>query len=168
MNELKGRLEAELRALDRELRTELPREIQRAREHGDLRENSEYKAALERQSFVRGRMAQIHQTLSELSRLNLAALPTDRAHIGSEVVVLDVTTEEEITFEIVIPGDGDGVGGRVSSASPMGRGLIGREVGDEIRVQVPTGIRVLEILSLRTIHERQGQGAGDGGDEEEG
>jgi transcription elongation factor GreA len=154
VKELRERLEAEIRDLEREFRTELPREIQRARELGDLRENAEYKAALERQSYVSGRIAHLYQQLSEISRINLESLPTDSAHIGSTVVILDLESEEETTYEIVIPGDGDGNGSRISSASPLGRGLIGRKVGDEVRIRVPSGMRNLEIISLRTIHEQ--------------
>ncbi|MFQ5719383.1 MAG: transcription elongation factor GreA [Acidobacteriota bacterium] len=153
MEAIRKRLEEELHALDRELRTELPKEIQFARELGDLRENAEYKAALERQAYVQNRMGQIHQRLSDLSRMNLKAIPKDRIHLGSRVRVLDLDSDEEIHYEIVVSEDADAGKGRISPASPIGRGLMGKQEGDEVTITIPSGKRTLEVLSLRTIHD---------------
>ena len=158
LKEIRARLEAELKALDRELRVELPKEIQFARELGDLRENAEYKAALERQSHVRGRIAQIQQRLSELSRINLDALPTDRVHLGSRVTVLDLDSDVESVYEIVVAEGAEADMGQISPASPIGRGLIGKMVGDEVKINVPSGARSLEIVALKTIHDLSGDG----------
>jgi len=142
--------------LERELRHELPREIQKAREMGDLRENAEYKAALERQSFVRSRIGQLQRRLEELSRLNLDALPRDRIHLGSRVRVLDVEADTETTYELVIAENADPAQGRISIASPVGRGLVGKEEGDDVRVRTPSGVRNFEIISVQTIHDLRG------------
>ena len=160
MQEIRNRLETELTALERELRTELPREIQLARELGDLRENAEYQAALERQSIVRSRMAQIQKRLAELSRFNMNAIPTDRVHLGSRITVRDLDTEDEHRYEIVVPEAAEAARGRISPASPIGRGLMGRKVGDEVTIRIPSGQRSFEILSLRTIHEKDGESGG--------
>ena len=162
MQDIRTRLEVEMKDLERELRQELPKEIQVAREMGDLRENAEYKAALERQSYVRSRIGQIHRRLSELSRLNLDSLPTDRVHLGSRVRVMDLASEEEITYELVIAEDADPTGGRISTASPIGRGLLGKQEGDEVTIRTPSGTRSLEILELKSVHDlRRAAGAGD-------
>ena len=129
---------------------------------GDLRENAEYKAALERQSYVRSRIGQLQQRLSELSRLKLDSLPRDRIHLGSLVRVVDLETDEETTYELVIAENADASRGRISIASPIARGLMGREAGDEVRIRTPSGVRNLEIVSVETHHDRQG-GDGSGG-----
>ncbi len=149
-----------MRNLERELRHELPREIQVARELGDLRENAEYKAALERQSFVRSRIGQIQRRLSELSRLNLESVPTDRIHLGSRVRVLDLESDKELTYELVIAEDADPAKGRISTASPIGRGLMGKQAGDEVSIRIPSGMRNLEIVEVKTAHELQGENGG--------
>ncbi|MFQ5671081.1 MAG: GreA/GreB family elongation factor [Acidobacteriota bacterium] len=153
MEKIRRRLEGDLRALERELRQELPKEIQRARELGDLRENAEYKAALERQSFVRSRIGQIRQRLEKLSLMKVDSLPTDRAHLGSRLTVLDLKTQEETIYELVIAEDADPANGRISIASPIGRSLVGKEEGDEVKVRIPSGTRTLEVRSLRTAHD---------------
>ena len=162
MQEVRNRLEAEVKKLERELRTELPREIQLARELGDLRENAEYKAALERQSYVRTRIGQLQERLGELSRWNLEAIPRDSIHFGSRVTVLDLETDQEVFYEIVVPEDTDAARGRISAASPIGRGLMGKREGDEVTIKIPSGTRNFEILSLRTIHDRDGNDGASG------
>jgi transcription elongation factor GreA len=149
------RLEGEMRDLERELRHELPKEIQVAREMGDLRENAEYKAALERQVFVRSRIGQIQRRLSELSRLNIDSLPKDRVHLGSKVRVLDLATDEEVEYELVMAEDADAARGRISTASPIGRGLMGKQEGDEVKIKIPSGVRNFEVIDLQTVHDLQ-------------
>ena len=155
MQEIRNKLEVELRQLEREIIHELPKEIQTARELGDLRENAEYKAALERQSFVRGRIDQVRQRLAELSRIRLDSLPQGTAHLGSLVTVLDVEKDEEKVFELVVPEGADPASGRLSIASPIGQGLIGREEGDEVTVRTPAGVRNFEVITVKTIHQRK-------------
>ncbi|MGC8792841.1 MAG: GreA/GreB family elongation factor [Bryobacteraceae bacterium] len=153
MEELKKRLLEEIAALEYELRNELPKEILRARAHGDLSENAEYHAAKERQSYVNARLAQLRRRLAELSMVDLSRIPRDRVGLGSEVVVLDRNKNEEYTYKLVTSEEADAAKGWISTTSPIGKGLLGKEVGDVVRIQIPGGWRELEILQLRTIHD---------------
>lgn len=153
MESLKRKLEEEIAALEYELRHELPKEILRARSHGDLSENAEYHAAKERQRLVDARLAQLKQRLRDLSMIDLSRIPRDRVGLGSTVVVLDVARGEEITYKLVTSEEADASAGRISTASPIGRSLLGKAVGDTVRVQSPNGVRELEILELTTIHD---------------
>lgn len=148
-----AKLEGELRALENELYVELPRELQKALEHGDLRENAEYQAARERQEFVRARIAQIKKQLSDLSMINLQNLPRDRAAYGSTVKLVDLDTGEELTYRLVIGDEIDPENGRISASSPIGSGLIGKQEGDEVVIQTPGGRRRFEIVGLKTLHD---------------
>lgn len=150
----RSRLEAEVRALEEELHLRLPKQIKEAREHGDLSENAEYEAAKERQGYVAARLAQLKERLGALSMLNLDNIPNDRVSLGSTVRVLDLDTEEEQTYELVLSEDADASVGKVSTGSPIGRALMGSRVGDEVSVRTPKGERELEVLALKTIHER--------------
>jgi transcription elongation factor GreA len=153
MDSLKKKLEEEIAALEYELRYELPKEIRRARAHGDLSENAEYHAAKERQRLVDARLAQLKSRLRELSMIDLSRIPRDRVGLGSTVVVFDVARGEEITYKLVTSEEADVSSGRISTASPIGRGLLGKTVGDRVRVESPNGVRELEILELTTIHD---------------
>lgn len=153
MENLKRKLEEEIAALEFELRSELPKEIQKARAHGDLSENAEYHAAKERQRLVEARLAQLRQRLRELSMVDLSRLPRDRVGLGSTVVVFDLARQEEITYKLVTAEEADAAAGRISTSSPIGRGLLGKTVGDTVRIQIPGGVRELEILELTTIHD---------------
>lgn len=150
--ELLKRIEGEIRTLERELTRELPKEIQRARELGDLRENAEYQAAKERQRLVEARIGMLRTRVSEIALMNLDRLPHDRAALGS-TVLLRAADGATITYELVMPEDADPAKGWVSTASPIGRAIVGREEGDEIQVKTPSGVREFEILELTTIHE---------------
>ena len=150
---VKQKLQEELDRLDEELRVHLPREIQKAREYGDLRENAEYKAALERQSFVKARIQQLRQRLSELSSIDLSKVPRDRAAYGTTLVLYDAEREEEVTYRLVTPEESDPAAGLISTASPVGRSLMGREEGDEVKVSTPAGTRNFEIKKLTTLHD---------------
>ena len=150
---VKQKLQQELDTLDEELRVHLPREIQKAREYGDLRENSEYKAALERQSYVKARIQQLRQRLSEISSIDLSKVPHDRAAYGSTLVLYDAERDEEVSYRLVTPEESDPAAGLISTTSPVGRSLMGREEGDEIRVTTPSGTRNFEIKKLTTLHD---------------
>ncbi len=145
------RFEDEISQLDRELTQELPKEIQRARELGDLRENAEYAAAKERQRFVEARISMLRQRVSQIQLINLEKIPRDRAGFGSKLVLRE--NGREFLYELVMPEDADPDRGFVSVASPIGRALVGREVGDEVRAPTPGGVRTFEIVTLTTIHD---------------
>lgn len=155
MKEARQKLEDELRQLERELRVELPQEIKKALAMGDLRENAEYHAALERQSFVKARMGQLRTRLTELGMINMANVPKDRAGLGSSLTVLDLDQEVEITWELVVPEVADLDRGLISIASPIGRGLVGKCPGDEVTIDIPSGRRRFEVLELRTMHDKE-------------
>ncbi|MCY4662852.1 MAG: transcription elongation factor GreA [Acidobacteria bacterium] len=146
------RFEEQIQALERELKQELPREIQRARELGDLRENAEYQAAKERQRFVEARIGMLRARLSEISLLNLDKLPRDRAALGSTVRLREAEGGT-VVYRLVMPEDADPGQGFISTASPIGRAIVGKELGDEISVPTPGGVRDFEIVELTTIHE---------------
>ena len=148
------RFEDEIQQLDKELKTELPKEIQRARELGDLRENAEYKAAMERQSIVRARIMQVRQRLGEVESIDLSKIPTDRVAYGSRVVLFDLEKEEKVRYKLVTSEESDPENGLISTVSPIGQALMGKEEGDEIKVKTPTGMRSFEISRLATIHEQ--------------
>lgn len=154
MEDLKKKLQDEIAALDYELRTELPREIAKARAHGDLSENAEYHAAKERQSYVDARLGQLQKRLRELSMVDMTRIPRNRVGLGSEVEVLDVNKDEKCTYKLVTSEDADANNGKISTTSPIGRGLLGKEIGDVVRIQSPGGVKELEILKLVTIHDQ--------------
>lgn len=155
MDEVKKKLREELETLEEELHFKLPKEIQHAREFGDLRENAEYKAAMERQSIVQARIGQVRQRLSEVDSIDLSKIPTDRIAYGSRVVLFDVEKEEKITYKLVTSEESDPDNGMISTVSPIGQALMGREEGDEVKVKTPTGWRTFEVDRLTTIHEKE-------------
>lgn len=154
MRRIKEKYERELAELRRELTVELPKEIQRAVALGDLRENAEYAAALERQSYVQARIGQISMKLQQLSTMRLDQVPRDRVGLGSLVTVRDLATDDELSWDLVLPDEGDGKEGRISVSSPIGRALMGKEVGEEVAVQTPGGRREFELIHLVTLHDR--------------
>jgi transcription elongation factor GreA len=154
MKEIRDKLEGELKALERELTVDLPREIKTAVAMGDLRENAEYHAALDRQRFVKARIGQLRLRLSELGMMNMDKIPKDRIGLGSAVVLLDLETDVEVTYELVIPEMADLEKGLVSASSPIGRGLLGKKDGDQVTIEVPSGKKRFEVLELRTIHDK--------------
>jgi transcription elongation factor GreA len=153
MEELKKKLQDEITALDHELRNELPKEILKARAHGDLKENAEFHAAKERQRFVDARLAQLKKRLADFSMVDMSKIPRDAVGLGSTVVVLDLQKDEEITYKLVTSEESDVTNGLISTGSPIGRSLLGKRVGDEVRFTIPGGTRELEVLKLTTIHE---------------
>ena len=155
MEEVKAKLQEELNTLEEELHFKLPKEIQRAREFGDLRENAEYKAALERQSMVKARIRQIQDRLSEVKSIDISKIPTDRVAYGSTVILYDLDKDEKLTYRLVTSEESDPEGGMISTVSPIGQALMGKEEGDSIQVKTPTGIRNFEISRQTTIHEQE-------------
>jgi transcription elongation factor GreA len=151
--DVKKKLQDEIATLDHELKVELPREILKARAHGDLSENAEYHAAKDRQGFVNARLNQLKQRLAELSMIDFSKIPHDRAGLGSIVVVLDPKRGEEIAYNLVTSEEADAANRKISTTSPIGRSLLGKEVGDTVRVQSPGGVKDLEILKVTTIHD---------------
>ena len=155
MEAVKKKLQAELDGLEEELHFKLPKEIQKAREFGDLRENAEYKAAMERQSIVQARIMQLRQRLGEVDSIDLSKIPTDRIAYGSTVVLFDLEKEEKISYRLVTSEESDPENGLISTVSPIGQALMGREEGDEVKVKTPNGVRNFEISRLTTIHEQE-------------
>jgi transcription elongation factor GreA len=153
MIDVRKRLQDELNIIERELRVDLPKEILRAREHGDLSENAEYKAAKERQRFLEGRKAQFQKRLAALSLVNLEKIPTDRAAYGSRLTLYDYETEKESEYTLVSPEESDVGQGLVSITSPIGRSLVGKMEGDSVEIVTPSGKRDYEIRKLVTIHD---------------
>ena len=154
MEAVRKKLQAELDSLEEELHFKLPKEIQKAREFGDLRENAEYKAAMERQSIVRARIMQVRQRLGEVESIDLSKIPTDRVAYGSRVVLFDLEKEEKIRYRLVTSEESDPENGLISTVSPIGQALMGKEEGDEVKVKTPNGTRNFEISGLKTIHEQ--------------
>jgi transcription elongation factor GreA len=152
VNEIKRRLEDQIKELDYELKVTLPKEIQRAREYGDLRENAEYKAAKERQSYLQARISQLTQRVAALSMMNLDKIPQDKVGLGSTVQLKDTTSGDALTYDIVTPEEADPAQGRISPSSPIGKCLLNHEEGDVVEVKVPSGTKEYEITRLVTIH----------------
>jgi len=152
--EIKKKLEDQIRELDHELKIRLPKEIQKAREHGDLRENAEYKAAKERQSYLQARIGQLHRRVAALSMVNLDKIPRDKVGLGSTVALKDTATGQERSYEIVTPEESDPAQGRISPMSPIGKCLLNHEEGDTVEVRVPSGTHEYEIVRLLTIHDQ--------------
>ncbi len=150
---IRKKLKDEIASLEHELHNELPKEISVARAHGDLSENAEYKYAKERQSYVSARLGQLHQRMADLSMLNLNNLPKDRAAYGSRVVVLDIAKEVKIEYKLVTVEEADASKGLISTTSPIGRALLGKKVGDEVKVATPAGMKEYEVVRLSTIHD---------------
>ncbi|HEY7409703.1 MAG TPA: transcription elongation factor GreA [Vicinamibacteria bacterium] len=154
MIDIKKKLAEEIRTLDYELKVQLPKEILKAREHGDLRENAEYKAAKERQRYLEARLAQLHSRLAALSRVNLDKIPRDKVGLGSTVHVRETASGNEVVYEIVTPEESDPAQGRISPMSPIGRCLLNHEEGDVVEVTVPAGSKEYEITRLVTIYDQ--------------
>jgi transcription elongation factor GreA len=153
IEQLKAKLGAEAEKLQHELNVTLPAEIRKAVEHGDLRENSEYKAALERQQFVQARLGQLRQRLSKLSSIDVSQIPSDKVGLGSEVMVEDETTGDKETYNLVFGDSVEFEEGHVSMSSPIGLALVGKAVGETTILKLPARIRRLRIVGLKTIHE---------------
>ncbi|HEX8185848.1 MAG TPA: transcription elongation factor GreA [Blastocatellia bacterium] len=154
-DEIRQKIQEELRLLEAELRTEIPQELKKAVAMGDLSENAEYEAARNRQDYVRARIANLRKRLADLSMIDMSRLPTDRAAYGSTVVVYDVDSGDEITYKLVMAEDSDVAHNKISTTSPIGRGLMGKSAGDEVEISTPAGKRRFEVIKLTTIHDSQ-------------
>jgi transcription elongation factor GreA len=150
---LRQKLEEELRGIEHELNSELPKELETARAHGDLSENAEYKYAKERQGFLTARLGQLQKRLADIAMLNLNNLPHDRAGYGSRVKLLDLKNSTEVEYKLVTTEEADATKGLISTTSPIGKALLGRRKGDEVKVTTPKGTREFEIVRLLTIHD---------------
>jgi transcription elongation factor GreA len=153
IEELKRKLAREAEQLQHELNVTLPNEIRKAVELGDLRENSEYKAALERQQFVQARLGQLHSRLSKLSSIDMTQIPLDKVGLGSHVIVQDQKTREKEEYHLVFGDAVEFEEGHVTMSSPIGRALLGKGVGDEIVLRLPAATRRLKLIELSTIHD---------------
>jgi transcription elongation factor GreA len=162
IQEMREKLSREVDQLSHELNVLLPQAIAQAVELGDLRENSEYKAALERQQFVQARLGQLHQRLNQLGQLANHEAPTDRVGLGSKVTVLDLETNETDTYVVVLAEMMDIDAGHISLASPLGRALGNGRVGDELSLRLPSATRRLRITELLTVHQANGNGRREG------
>jgi transcription elongation factor GreA len=155
MEAVRKKIQDELDLLQEEMHFTLPKEIQKAREFGDLRENAEYKAALERQSMVSARIGQLRARLSELKDIDISKVPTDSAAYGSKLVLYDLDRDVEVTYKLVTSEESDPDKGLISTVSPIGQALMGKEQGDEVKVTTEQGVRKFEIAKLYTIHDKQ-------------
>jgi transcription elongation factor GreA len=153
MEDIKAALAEQIRVLENELTVELPAEIKKAVALGDLSENAEYHSAKQRQEFVNARLGQLKKRMGELALVNLDNIPRNKVGFGSTIVVFDSTKDEELTYKLVTSEESDVAKGLISTTSPIGRALLGKEVGDTVTVVTPNGKRELEILKLYTIHD---------------
>jgi transcription elongation factor GreA len=157
IEDLKAKLHDEVERLQHELTVTLPNEIRKAVELGDLRENSEYKSALERQQFVQARLGQLRQRLAKLAQIDLSQIPTDRVGLGSRVVVEDQKSGATEVYQLVFGDSVEFEDGHVSMASPIGRALLNKEVGDTVSLRLPAMTRQLKIVELTTIHHQMAE-----------
>src|ERR1700738_4671221 len=153
LKKIKQKIQDELTALEHELSVDLPKEIAKARAHGDLSENAEYKYAKERQGYVNARIGQLKKRMGDLGMLNLSNIPKDRSGYGSRIVVLDIHKEVKIEYKLVTTEEADVEKGLISTTSPIGKALLNRKVGDEVQVATPAGQKEFEIVRLVTIHD---------------
>jgi transcription elongation factor GreA len=153
LSKIKQKLQEEIETLEHELNLELPKELMKARAHGDLSENAEYKYAKERQGFVSARIGQLKKRMGDLGMLNLSNIPHDRAGYGSRVWLHDLLKGSDIEYKLVTTEEADAAKGLISTTSPIGKALLGRHVGDEVKVQTPAGVKEFEVIRLKTIHE---------------
>jgi transcription elongation factor GreA len=154
--EIKRKIQDELRQLEAELRTEIPQELKKAVAMGDLSENAEYEAARNRQDYVRARIANLRKRLADLSMIDVTRLPHDRAAYGSTLVLYDLDSSEEVTYKLVMAEDSDINLNKISTTSPIGRGLMGKREGDEVDITTPSGKRHFEVVRVITIHDGEG------------
>jgi transcription elongation factor GreA len=151
--DVRQKIQDELRQLEAELRTEIPQELKKAVAMGDLSENAEYEAARNRQDYVRARIANLRKRLADLSMLDTSRLPRDRVAYGATVTLYDLDSSDEITYTLVMSEDADITKGKISTTSPIGRGLMGKKEGDDAVIVTPGGKRRFEIIKLLTIHD---------------
>jgi len=165
LDAVRQKLSDEVQRLNHELSVTLPETLKRALQMGDLRENGDYHAALERQGFIQARLSHLRSRLAKLSQIDLNKIPMDKVGLGSRVVVQDLATRGKETYELVVPDamefDGDGDANQISVASPLGRGLLEHKVGDVALIQLPNGPRKLKVVELTTFHQQLADAKGD-------
>ena len=149
-----AKIQEEVAELKRELQVDLPKQLEEARAHGDLKENAEYHAAKDRQGMLNARIGQLQGRLSELSLFTMSSIPRDSIGYGSQVELEDIDSGEELSYELVFSEEANPENGRISINSPIGKALLRKKAGDEGLVQTPKGKRTFEVLSFTTIHER--------------
>jgi transcription elongation factor GreA len=147
------KLQEEIQVLEYELNFELPKELQRARALGDLSENAEFHMAKQRQDYVGARLSQLKKRLADLSLINFNNIPKDRIAFGSKVTLYDVDRDQQVEYKLVTTEEADLSRGLISTSSPIGRSLMGKRVGDSVKVSTPRGSREFEIRALQTIHD---------------
>ena len=147
------KLDNELMLSQKELQVDIPKAILTAREHGDLKENAEYKAAKERQSFLQARISLLQKRISDVTSLDIEKIPKDRSGLGSTLFLADIKTGQEKIFQLVFPEDVDPEVGKISGGSPIGRALMGKQKGDEVVISLPDQKIEYEILQVKTIHD---------------
>ena len=148
-----AKLEKDLKDIKQALLVEIPQEIARAAGQGDLSENAEYEQALAKRDMYQNKMVVLEKRIAEVASMDISRLPKSRAAYGSEVTILDLDSEEEFTYKLVLPEELDGKSNHLSISSPIGSALVGQEEGSEVRVQIPAGLKRFEILELKTIHD---------------
>ena len=147
------KLDKQLADSQKELQVDIPEALKIAREHGDLSENAEYKAAKERQTFLQARISLLQKRISDVTSLDLKKIPKDRSGLGSTLFLNDLDTGKEKKYRLVFPEDVDPDAGKISAASPIGRALMGKQVGDEIIISLPEQKVEYEVIRVTTIHE---------------
>jgi transcription elongation factor GreA len=148
------KLQEEISLLEREFNHDLPKELKRARALGDLSENAEFIMAKQRQDYVGARLAQLKKRLADLSLINLNNIPKDRIAFGSRVVLYDIDRDSEVEYRLVTSEEADVGKGLISTTSPIGRGLMGKQAGDTVKIATPNGVRELEVRAVQTIHDK--------------
>lgn len=146
------KLNEELEELSRELRVDIPKELQKAAAYGDLSENAEYDAAKERKAFLESRISQMQKRISAMSSININAIPKDRAGFGSRLHLLNLDSDEEEIFQLVTSEEVDPEKGLISVSSPFGKALMGKKEGDDVEIKLPSGSKEYEVIKLITIH----------------
>jgi len=141
----------ELTRLKKTDRPDIIKKIAEARSHGDLKENAEYHAARERQSFIEGRIGHLEGIVADSKVIDPSTLSGDRVLFGATVTILDLNSDEEITYKLVGEIESDPKNGKISVTSPIGRALIGKSEGDDLKVETPSGIKEYEILEVQFI-----------------
>jgi transcription elongation factor GreA len=147
------KLDDELLMSQKELQVDIPKAILIAREHGDLKENAEYKAAKERQTFLQARISLLQKRISDVTSLDIEKIPRDRSGLGSAMLLADTKTGEEKKFQLVFPEDVDPEAGKISGGSPIGRALMGKQEGDEVIISLPDQKIEYEVVRIKTIHD---------------
>lgn len=152
------KLDKDLQQSQRELQVDIPKAILTAREHGDLSENAEFKAAKERQMFLESRVSLLQKRISDIMAININQIPKDRSGLGSTLKLRDLNSGKETRYKLVFPEEVDPDLGKLSAASPVGRAMMGKQEGDEISVSLPDGKMEFEVLKVITIHESSDEG----------